>query len=239
MLRYADIVLPPRPRVMAIMVLALIMNLIPDPQRPEEEKLAIGQMPSQYPPMIDHMAKASKGIHHRRTRIILPMDTTQTRPLPAISPICCHQSIRHLKSHREELSYVTTMASGDGVVTLAAETSRRNVKPVEMSDPGKGNNLAMMITCTAAATRISIALHAAAMTKGKAPAAMTMIQHHEEQREAITVGEIHRRTSRAKGVTLHHLHQEAPMAVVVAAQPGHEPPEKIRRIRSPMMRVST
>jgi hypothetical protein len=31
---------------MEIMVLALITNLIPDPQRPEEEKLAIGQMPS-------------------------------------------------------------------------------------------------------------------------------------------------------------------------------------------------
>jgi hypothetical protein len=42
MLRYADLVLPPRPRVMAIMVLVLITNLIPDPQRPEEEKLATG-----------------------------------------------------------------------------------------------------------------------------------------------------------------------------------------------------
>jgi hypothetical protein len=129
------------------------------------------------------------------------------------------------------------MASGDGVVMLAAETSHRNVKPVEMADPGKGNNLAMTMTCTTAATRISIALHATAMTKGKALAAMTMIQHHEEQREAVAVAEIHRRTSRAKGVTLHHPHQAAPM--VVAAQPGHEPPEKIRRIRSPTMRVST
>jgi hypothetical protein len=44
-----------------------------------------------------------------------------------------------------------------------------------MADPGKGNNLAMMMARTAAVTRISIALHAAAMTKGKAPAAMTMI----------------------------------------------------------------
>jgi hypothetical protein len=42
---------------MAIMVLALITNLIPDPQRPKEEKLATGQMTSQYPPMIGHMAK--------------------------------------------------------------------------------------------------------------------------------------------------------------------------------------
>jgi hypothetical protein len=31
------------------MICALIMNLIPDPQRSEEEKLATGQMPSQYP----------------------------------------------------------------------------------------------------------------------------------------------------------------------------------------------
>jgi hypothetical protein len=67
------------------------------------------------------------------------------------------------------------MASGDGVVTLAAETSHRNVKPVEMADPGKGNNLAMTMTCTVVATRISIALHATAMTKGKALATMTMI----------------------------------------------------------------
>jgi hypothetical protein len=42
MLRYADLVLPPRPGVTEIMVLALITNLISDPQRPEEEKLATG-----------------------------------------------------------------------------------------------------------------------------------------------------------------------------------------------------
>jgi hypothetical protein len=35
-------------------------NLIPDPQRPEEEKLITGQMPSQYPLMIGRMAKAIK-----------------------------------------------------------------------------------------------------------------------------------------------------------------------------------
>jgi hypothetical protein len=75
------------------MVLALIMNLIPDPRRPEEEKLTIGQTPSQYPLMIGHMAKANKEIPHHLTRITLLMDTTKTRPLPAISPICCHQSI--------------------------------------------------------------------------------------------------------------------------------------------------
>jgi hypothetical protein len=62
-LRYAGLVLPPRPGVMAIMVLALITNLIPDPQRPEEEKLATGQMTSQYPLMIGRMAKAIKEIH--------------------------------------------------------------------------------------------------------------------------------------------------------------------------------
>jgi hypothetical protein len=179
--------------------------------------------------MISHMAKAIKEIHCHPTRTIMLMDTTKTRPRPAINPICRHQSIRRSKSHREELSYVTTMASGEGVVTLARETSRHDVKPVEMAGPSIGNNLAMTTACTAAATRIIIALHAATMTKGKAPAAMTMIQLHEEQREAVAVAEIHRRTSRVKGVTLHHPHQEALMAVV-AAQPGHTPPIKVRRI---------
>jgi hypothetical protein len=192
------------------MVLAPITNLIPDPQRPEEEKLATGQAPSQYPLTTGHMAKASKGIHHHHTRTILPMDTTKTRPLPAKSPICCHQSIRRLKSHREELSYATTTASGEGVVTQAAETSRHDMKPVEIADPGRRNNLNMTMARTTVATKISIALHAAAMTKGKAPTAMTMIQIREEQREAIAVAETHRRTSRAKGVTLHHPHQAAP-----------------------------
>jgi hypothetical protein len=223
------------------MVFAPIMNLIPDPHRPKEEKLVTGQMPSQYPLMIGRMAKAIKEIHHCLTRTILLMDTTKTRLLPAISPICRHQSIRHSKSHRKELSYATTMASGEGVVTLAAETSLHDEKPVEMAGLSIGNNLAMTTARTAAATRISIALHAAAMTKGKAPAVMTMIQLHEEQREAIEVAEIRRRTSRVKGVTLHHPHQAALMAaaVVVAAQPGHTSPAKVRRIRSPTMRVPT
>jgi hypothetical protein len=127
-------------------------NQVPDPQRPEEEKLVTGQMPSQYPLMIGHMAKAIKEIHRR------------------------HQSIRRSKSHKKELSYATTMASGEGVMTLAGETSHHD----EMAGPSIGNNLVMTTACTAAATRISIALHAAAMTKGKAPAAMTMIQLHEE-----------------------------------------------------------
>jgi hypothetical protein len=78
-----------------------------------------------------------------------------------------------------------------------------------------------------------------AMTKGRAPAAMTMTQLHEEQREAIVVEEIHRRTSRVKGVTLHHPHQAAPMAAAVAAQPGHVPPRKIRRTRSHTTREPT
>jgi hypothetical protein len=85
---------------------------------------------------------------------------------------------------------------------------------------------------TTVATRISIALHAAMMTKGRAPAAMTMIQLHEEQREAAAAAEIHHRTSRVKGVTLHHPHQAAPMAAAVAFQLGHTLPRKIRRTRS-------
>jgi hypothetical protein len=133
------------------------------------------------------------------------------------------------------------MASEDGFVKLAGETSRHNVKPVEMAGPSIGNHLAMMTARTAAATKISIALHAAVMTKGKAPAAMTMTQLHEEQTEVVAVAEIHRRTSRVNGVTLHHPHQAAPMAaaVVVAAQPGHAPPEKIRRTRSHTICVPT
>jgi hypothetical protein len=191
--------------------------------------------------MIGRMAKAIKEIHHRLTRTILLTDTTKTRPLPAISPICRHQSIRHSRSLREELSYATSMTSGDGVMTLAAETSRHDEKLVKMADQSKGNNLAMMMACTVVATRIHIALHAAAMTKGKAPTAMMMIQLHEKQREAIAVAEIHHKTSRVKGMTLHHPHQAVLMAVVVAvaAQSGHTPPAKVRRIRSPTMRIPT
>jgi hypothetical protein len=117
------------------MVLVLIMNLIPDPERSEEEKLVTRQTPSQYPPTIGHMVKAKKEIPHRLTRITLPMDTIKTRPLPAIRPICRHQSISHSRSPREELSYVTTTTSGDRAATLAAEMSRHDEKPVEMADP--------------------------------------------------------------------------------------------------------
>jgi hypothetical protein len=133
------------------------------------------------------------------------------------------------------------MASREGVVTLAGETSRHDKKPVEMAGPSIGNHLAMTTARTAAATKISIALRATAMTKGKAPAAMTMTHIHEEQREAAAVVEIHRRTLRVIGVTLHHPHQAAPMVAVVAvaAQPGHAPPEKIRRTRSHTTHVPT
>jgi hypothetical protein len=130
-------------------------------------------------------------------------------------------------------------ASGERFVTLAEETSHHDVKPVGMADPNIGNHLAMTMTCTVAAIRISIALHAATMTKGKAPAAMTMTQLREEQRVAVVVAEIHHRTSRVKGVTLHHPHQAAPMAAAVAAQPGHAPPRKIRRTRRHTTHIPT
>jgi hypothetical protein len=157
------------------MVHALITNLTPDPQKSDEEKLATGQMPSQYPPMTSHMARAIKEIHRRLTRTTLLMDT-KPRPNLAISPTCRHQSTRHSKSHREELSYAIMMASEEGVMTLAGETSRPNVKLDGMADPGIGNHLAMMTARIATATRISIALHTAVMTKGRAPAAMMMTQ---------------------------------------------------------------
>jgi hypothetical protein len=57
---------------------ALITNLIPDPQKSEEEKLATGQMPSQYPPMTNQMAKARREIHRHLTRTTLLMDTNKT-----------------------------------------------------------------------------------------------------------------------------------------------------------------
>jgi hypothetical protein len=104
------------------MVRALITNLISDPQKSKEEKLATGQMPSQYPPMISHMAKAPREIHHHLTRITLPMDTSKTMLLPAIRPTCRHQSIRRSKSQREESSYATMMASEDEAVMLDAES---------------------------------------------------------------------------------------------------------------------
>jgi hypothetical protein len=67
------------------------------------------------------------------------------------------------------------MASEEGVVMPVGGTTRHDVKPAGMADPSIGNHLAMTTTHIATATRISIALHAAAMTKGRAPAAMMMI----------------------------------------------------------------
>jgi hypothetical protein len=61
---------------MAIMVLGLTMNLVPDPQRSEGEKLVTGPMLSRYPPMIGHMAKAIREIPHHLTRITLRMADT-------------------------------------------------------------------------------------------------------------------------------------------------------------------
>jgi hypothetical protein len=133
------------------------------------------------------------------------------------------------------------MASEDEAVTLDAEMIRHDGKLVETADPSKGNDLAMMTACTAAATRISIALPAATMTKGKAPATMTMIHLHGEQREAVVAVEINRRMARVKDVTLRHPHQAAPMAaaVVAAAQQNHATLARICRTRSPTPHVPT
>jgi hypothetical protein len=130
------------------------------------------------------------------------------------------------------------MASEDEAMTLDAETIHHDGKPVEMADPSEGNDLAMMTAHTMAATMTSIAPLATTMTKGKAPAAMTTIHLHEEQREAVIAAEISRRTVRVKDdVTLRHPHQAAPMvaavAVAVADQQGHETLARIRRTRSP------
>jgi hypothetical protein len=134
------------------------------------------------------------------------------------------------------------MASEDEAVTLDAETIRHDRKLVETVDPSKGNDLAMMTACTATATRISIALPAATMTKGKAPTAMTMIHLHGEQRAAIVATEISHRTARVKDdAILRHPHQAAPMAAAVAAadQQNHATLARIRRTKSPTMRVPT
>jgi hypothetical protein len=134
------------------------------------------------------------------------------------------------------------MASEDEAVTLDAETIRHDGKQVGMADPSKGNDLATMMARIATATRISIALPAATMTKGKAPAVMMMIHLHGEQREAVVAAETNHRTTRVKDdVILRHPHQAAPMAaaVVVADQQNHATLTRIRRTRSPTMRVPT
>jgi hypothetical protein len=132
------------------------------------------------------------------------------------------------------------MANKDEAVTLDAETIRHDGKLVETADPSKGNDLAMTMAHTAAATRISIALPAATMTKGKAPSAMTMIHLHREQREAVVAAEINCRTARVKdNVILRHPHQAAPMAAAVAAQQNHATLARIRMTRSLMTHVPT
>jgi hypothetical protein len=134
------------------------------------------------------------------------------------------------------------MASEDEAVMLDAEMIRHYGKLVETADPSKGNDLAMMMARTAAATRISIALPTTTMTKGRAPATMTMIHLHEEQREAIIAAKISHRTARVKDdVILHHPHQAAPMAAAMAAvdQQNHATPARIRRTRSLTTRVPT
>jgi hypothetical protein len=134
------------------------------------------------------------------------------------------------------------MASEDEAMTLDAETIRHDGKLVETADPSKGNDLAMTTARTVAVTRISIALPAATMTKGKALTAMTMIHLHEEQREAAVAVEINRRTARVKDdVILRHPHQAAPMAaaVVAADQQNHTTLARTRRTRSPTTRVPT
>jgi hypothetical protein len=79
------------------------------------------------------------------------------------------------------------MASEDEAVTLDAETIRHDGKPAEMTVPREGTDLAMTAARTMAATRTSIAPLATAITKGKAPAAMTTIHLHEEQKEAVVL----------------------------------------------------
>jgi hypothetical protein len=132
------------------------------------------------------------------------------------------------------------MANEDEAVMLDAETIRHDGKPAEIADPREGTNLAMTMARIVVATRTSIAPLATTMTKGKAPAAMTMIHLHEEQKEAIIAAKISRRTARVNDdVTLCHPHQGAPMAAaaVVADQQGHTTLARIRRTKSPTMLV--
>jgi thymidine phosphorylase len=128
------------------------------------------------------------------------------------------------------------MASEGEAVTLDVKTIRHDGKPAGMADPREGSGLAMTMMRIAAAIKTSIAPLAVMMTKGKAPAAMTMIHLHKEQKEAFIAAKISRRTARVKdGVTLHHPHQGAPMAaaVVAADQQGRATLARIRRTRSP------
>jgi hypothetical protein len=128
------------------------------------------------------------------------------------------------------------MANEDKAVTLDAETIRHDGKPAEMADPREGTDLAMTTARTVTVTRTSIAPLAATMTKGRAPAAMTMIHPHEERKEAVVAAKISHRMARVSDdATLRHPHQGAPMAAVVVAadQQGHATLARIHRNRSP------
>jgi hypothetical protein len=186
----------------------LTMNLIPDPQKSKEEKLATRDTPSQYPLMTNHMAKARRKTHRHPARITLLTNTSKTMLPLAIRPTCRHQSIRRSKSQKGELSYATMMASEGEAVTLDVKTIRHDRKPAGMADPREGTGLAMTMMRIAAAIMTSIAPLAVMMTKGKAPAATTTINLHKEQKEAVVAARISRRTARVKdGVTLRHPHQ--------------------------------
>jgi hypothetical protein len=87
------------------------------------------------------IAKARRENPHHLARITLCMDNTiKTKMIPAIRPICHHQSIRRSRSLGQELSYVETKARGDEAMTLATETSRHDGKLAVMADPGKGTS---------------------------------------------------------------------------------------------------
>jgi hypothetical protein len=235
-MRYASPALPLKLRGLATMANVLITNLIPDPQKSEEEKLAIGDTPSQYPPMTNHMAKVRRETHRHPARITLLTDTNRIMLPLAIRPTCRHQSIRHSKSQKEELSYATTMANEGEAVMLDAETIRHDGKAAEMADPREGTGLAMTTARTVMAIKTSIAPLAITMTKGKAPAAMTTTHLHKDQKEVVVAAENSRRTARVSpGTILRHPHQVAPMAVavVVADLQGRAALAKIRQTRSP------
>jgi hypothetical protein len=88
---------------MVVAVLDLTSNLVQDLQRSEGEKVVTGPMPSQYLPVIGHMATAHREIHHLLTRTTRRMAiTVGMKLLPAIRPIWHLQSTRHSRSHMEE-----------------------------------------------------------------------------------------------------------------------------------------
>jgi hypothetical protein len=172
------------------------------------------------------MAKDHRGTHHLLTRTTPRLEgTIQKKVLPAIRPICHHQSIRHSKSLREELSYKMAKEGEDEAMTLAVEMSRHDMKLSEMANLGKGNKKVMTMTRVAAAKNVRITHPAATITKGKAPTAMTRTQVHLNK-EAAVAAEMSRRMLKVKRSVTYphpHHHQEAPMAAVVVAADRHAP----------------